>query len=336
MLGTNTYQIEIVTCFETPNLDVAAFQSVFEEANRVFGRTMYEVAITALLQQRTLNVESAQHRDHSEHKTIVVIGPTGMTRGRVRIDSTRWLRSACQLSQRVVASGGGTILLATAGLIKKEHIVLHWSMRSQFSDEFPAMLCDTDRLFNKSGNLYTCAGGVANIDCALALVEADFGSSVACEIAKVLVLHHRRPAETSQVSPLLRAQTASPDALSKLLVWIPEHLREDLSVNALARLAAMSPRNFARIFNQRVGATPARYVAELRFEAAQRKLRGGNDSLSQAADASGFQSVETLRRMFLRRLGITPRQFRTECATGVADTGSVLSGCKVNEACTHT
>jgi AraC-like DNA-binding protein len=81
------------------------------------------------------------------------------------------------------------------------------------------------------------------------------------------------------------------------LAWRPDHIRCDLTVDSLARRAAMSPRNFARLFRQDVGKTPARHIEDLRLEVARRQLELTALSLEEVADASGFASAETLRRM---------------------------------------
>jgi transcriptional regulator GlxA family with amidase domain len=73
---------------------------------------------------------------------------------------------------------------------------------------------------------------------------------------------------------------------------------------------AMSPRNFARLFHQEVGETPGKHVEHLRLEAARRLLQSRSTNLSEVARASGFGSAEALPRVFLRRLGVTPRHYR--------------------------
>jgi transcriptional regulator GlxA family with amidase domain len=73
----------------------------------------------------------------------------------------------------------------------------------------------------------------------------------------------------------------------------------------------MSPRNFARLFRHEVGETPARYIEDLRLEVARRQIESTGMALEGIAVSSGFASAEILRRAFVRRLGVTPRQYRT-------------------------
>jgi transcriptional regulator GlxA family with amidase domain len=169
---------------------------------------------------------------------------------------------------------------------------------------------DPDPIYVRDENVYTSAGVTAGIDLALALVEEDLGGSLALQVARMMVLFLRRSGGQSQFSATLAAQTCENHPLRDLLAWMADHVTRDLSVAFLAQRAAMSPRNFSRVFKQQVGETPAQHIENLRLEAARRQLETGSSSLEQIAEASGFSSAEMLRRAFGRRLGITPGQYR--------------------------
>ncbi|MBF0474912.1 MAG: helix-turn-helix domain-containing protein [Deltaproteobacteria bacterium] len=107
-----------------------------------------------------------------------------------------------------------------------------------------------------------------------------------------------------------RLMEAGRNPILELQVWMAENLREDLSVEVLASQAAMSPRNFARIFVRELVITPSRYVDQLRLEAARRQLEQTDRSLEEIAAACGFASSELMRCAFLRSMGITPGRYR--------------------------
>jgi transcriptional regulator GlxA family with amidase domain len=148
------------------------------------------------------------------------------------------------------------------------------------------------------------------MDLALSLVREDYGSEVAHEIARWLVLYVERPAGQPQISAPLRAQQADRQPLRDLQTWILEHPSADLSVPALAARVGMSVRNFARAFRREVSTTPAAFVEATRIEAARRKLERGQASLEEVATELGFGSAETLRRAFARRTGSVPSSQR--------------------------
>ena len=150
----------------------------------------------------------------------------------------------------------------------------------------------------------------AGIDLALALVEEDLGREVALRAAQMMVVFLRRPGGQSQFSATLTAQKAERNALADLLTWLPEHLTSDLSVKAMARIVAMSPRNFSRAFKQAVGSTPAQHLEALRVEAARRLLETSSLSQAEIAGRIGVNNTETLRRIFGRHLHVTPGAYR--------------------------
>jgi transcriptional regulator GlxA family with amidase domain len=163
------------------------------------------------------------------------------------------------------------------------------------------------------------------MDLALALVEQDLGREAALTIARHLVLFLRRPANQSQFSATLAAQAPQRGPLRDVQRFAVENLAEDLSVQALAERAHMSPRHFARSFRSETGITPARYVERLRMEAARRALEDTREPLGMVAASCGFGTPETMRRTFLRALGVGPAEYRrrfhpstTAAATDVA------------------
>src|SRR5439155_16599982 len=120
----------------------------------------------------------------------------------------------------------------------------------------------------------------------------------------------KRPGGQSQFSAQMAVQVADRAPLAELQAWMADHLRADLSVPALARRVAMSPRNFARVFVRSVGLTPARLVERLRVEAARRRLEESEDSVEMIADGCGFGSSESMRLAFVRTLRVAPSAYR--------------------------
>jgi transcriptional regulator GlxA family with amidase domain len=151
----------------------------------------------------------------------------------------------------------------------------------------------------------------AGMDLALSLVEEDLGRRLALETARWLVLFLKRPGGQAQFSAQLAAQLAEREPLRELQQWIPDNLDRDLSVPALARRACMSERNFARAFRGETGMTPAAYVEAARVERACIALETGAQPVEAIARQAGFGTVETMRRTFRRRLGVSPADYRS-------------------------
>lgn len=221
-----------------------------------------------------------------------------------------WLREQCAGARRFGSVCTGSLVLAKAGLLDGRRATTHWNWCGELAHDHRLVMVDPDPIYIKDGNCYTSAGVTAGIDLSLALVEEDLGSPPALQIAQMMVVFLRRPGGQSQFSATLAAQSSESPVLNDLLAWLADNIRRDLSIATLARRAAMSPRNFARLFTQVVGKTPGKHIQDLRVEAARRQLESRSSSLDEAAKASGFRSAEVLRRVFHRRLGITPGQYR--------------------------
>jgi len=169
---------------------------------------------------------------------------------------------------------------------------------------------ESELVWVKDENIYTSAGISASIDLALAWVEEDCGAAIAQEVARELVLFLRRSGGQKQLSVSLSAQASEMKSIQELQVWITENLRKKLSVQALADRAAMSVRNFERVFTREVGRTPSKYVLQARLEAVRHQLERTDRGLKQIAVACGFGSADVMRRSFSRLVGVTPNQYR--------------------------
>jgi transcriptional regulator GlxA family with amidase domain len=292
---------------------------VFGDANRQHGGDpAYQVTIISGGPDRVVASEiiSPVHADHTYREyrgpidTLLIAGGTGASEMRYERGFLDWLRLASRDARRFGSVCTGALVLADAGLLDGRRATTHWNWCRQLARDYPRVTVDPNPIYVRDGNCYTSAGVTAGIDLSLALVEDDLGRAVALQVARMMVVFLRRPAGQSQFSATLAAQTAESRPLGELLAWLPDNLRRDLTVVQLARRAAMSPRNFARLFRQEVGKTPARHIEDLRIEAARRQLESTSRSLSEVATASGFTSAEVLRRVFARRLRTTPGQYR--------------------------
>jgi transcriptional regulator GlxA family with amidase domain len=150
---------------------------------------------------------------------------------------------------------------------------------------------------------------MACIDLALALVEADLSSEVSRELARKLVIYHRRAGGQSQFSALLDLAPKS-DRIQDALTYAKEHLKHPLSVGELAGVANLSSRQFSRAFRAETGQSPARGIEKLRVEAARELIESGRHSVEVVARETGFADPERMRRAFLRAFGQPPQAMR--------------------------
>ena len=242
--------------------------------------------------------------------TLMVAGGPGVTAAMKSEPLKSEILRLAALCRRVTSVCTGAFLLAEAGLLRGRRATTHWASCAQLAEQFPDVSVERAPIYTRDGNIYTSAGATAGMDLALALVREDFGSALAQEIARWLVMFVQRPGGQAQLSAALRSLPSQRRPLRDLQVWIADHPEADLRVPELARRVGMSPRNFARAFARELGETPASYVEKARVEAACRRLEFGDDSLERIALDVGFGTAETLRRALKRALGVSPAGYR--------------------------
>jgi len=242
--------------------------------------------------------------------TLIVVGGLGSRQAIHDADLVRWIAARARRARRVCSVCTGAFLLAAAGLLDGRRAATHWWAADELRRRYPRVAVDPEPIFLRDGKIWTSAGVTAGIDLALALVEQDLGRETALRLARHLVVFLKRPGGQSQFSAVLEHQSRDDGRFAALHDWIGQHLDSDLRIEALAERAGMSPRNFARVYAERLGTTPAKAVERLRLEAARRALEETDAAVEAIARRSGFGDEERMRRAFLRHLGIPPRHYR--------------------------
>ena len=237
--------------------------------------------------------------------TLVIVGGPGAECGVYEEAYLGWIAEAATQSRRVAAVCTGAFLLAAAGILNGKRAVTHWQFCDRLAREFPDVQVDPNAIYLRDGSIYTSAGITAGIDLTLALVEEDHGNKTALAIARQLVMFLVRPGGQAQYSHMLSRQAVTSDPLRELQVWMLENIKEDLSVERLADRIGMSARHFARICRSETNMNPGQFVDRMRVEAAQQMIDSSSMGLKEIADACGFGSADSMRRTFLRVLGIT-------------------------------
>ncbi len=288
-----------------------AAASAFELANTTAGERLYDIGFFSALGGPVANSFGAavetQALSRRRLDTLIVCGlvapaPTdAQTLGR--------LRAASRLARRTASVCTGTFLLGEAGLIDGRHVTTHWLFARDLQQQFPAAKVDADRIFINDGTIWTSAGMSTGIDLALGLIEADYGAELAAAVAKKLVVYHRRAGGQSQHSALQQLGARS-DRIQHVLEYARNHLDSRLSVQELARVAHLSPRQFSRAFTSETGQPPAKAIENLRLEAARLMVEQSRRTVEEIAVETGFADTERMRRAFLRAYGQPPQVLR--------------------------
>jgi transcriptional regulator GlxA family with amidase domain len=248
--------------------------------------------------------------------TLIIPGGTGLRVPKTQDAVAAWLRGHGKNIRRICSVCTGIYGFAASGLLDGRRVTTHWRWAKKVAERFPALRVEPNAIFIQDGPYFTSAGVTAGIDLALALVEQDFGAALALSAAREMVVHLKRDGGQEQYSEPLQFQVASSDRLAELGAWIPAHLRADLSVEALATKACLSPRQFGRRFKQVFGTTPADFVERARLDAGRTRLSRHRSSIAEIAESVGFASADAFRRAFERNFGVSPRAYRQRFVIG--------------------
>ncbi len=323
--------LRTVACLIFPqvmSLDVTGPMQVFASANVERGRQglppFYELLLVGadlapvptsagmrLCVDRTWQTLNVAQLD-----TLLVPGGLGVNEQMLDAPLLEWLRQAEPQVRRLGSICSGALILAAAGVLDGRQATTHWADVDELRCRFPSVMIESDRLhtfdprnLDGDSHVFTSAGVTAGIDLALALVEADLGRAMALSVARRLVMFLRRPGGQTQFSALLTPEPTRVPRLAALLDWLPANIGADLSLEALAQQAKMTPRTLSRVFTQELGMGPGRYVERVRLEAARLLLQDAQASIATVARLTGFGHPENLRRTFHKHLAVSPQEY---------------------------
>lgn len=310
----------IVVFDDVTMLDVAGAGEVFAEANRfgadyrlkiasVDGRDVTTSIGTRLgVTDALVSIESAD--------TVMVAGGDNLPRRAIDPGLVEAVKVVAGRTRRLASICTGSFVLAQAGLLNGRRATTHWHDVRLFARAFPEITVEPDAIFVRDGDVFTSAGVSSGIDLALALVEIDHGAELVRAVARWLVVYLKRAGGQSQFSTLVEADPAPQSALRTVTDAIVGDPGADHRVGALAARACLSTRQLTRLFRSELGMTPADYVERVRIDAARAALDAGH-TVTDTARLAGFGSTETLRRVFVDHLGVSPKAYRDRFRTAL-------------------
>jgi AraC family transcriptional regulator, transcriptional activator FtrA len=221
----------------------------------------------------------------------------------------RKIRAAYQRGARLCTICSGVFVLAAAGLLKGKRVTTHWRHVEKLRYQYPDIIIEPNALYVDEGQILTSAGSAAGLDMLMHLVRCDYGADVANRVAQRLIIPPHREGGQAQFVPRPVLER-NRNRLSELLDWTRTHLAAPLTLNSLARRAAMSPRTLQRQFKETVGHSPYEWLMRERVALGKDLLQVRGNSLLSIAETVGFKSQETFRHHFKRIAGVSPTSYR--------------------------
>ena len=224
------------------------------------------------------------------------------------------LRRAHARGARLLSICSGAFVLAATGLLDGRRATTHWRYAEALHRRYPKVRVDPNVLYVDEGAILTSAGSAAGLDLCLHLVRRDYGSKIANQVARRLVIPpHREGGQAQFLERPVEDRARGVEqhgSVSVLLDRIRKRPRERWRIAELARLAAMSERTFMRRFHAATGLSPADWVTRARVDTARELLESTSLSIDQIAERCGLGTPTTLRHHFRKKVGVSPAQYR--------------------------
>jgi transcriptional regulator GlxA family with amidase domain len=221
-----------------------------------------------------------------------------------------WVGRRGAQARRLCSVCTGTFLLAEAGMLTGRTVATHWAAARLLANCFPGLRVEPDLIFRRDGTIWTSGGVTAGIDLAVSLIEDDLGGDYARHVARLMVVFATRQGGQSQFTVPFTVPLSDRDDFSALHAWMAENVAQDFGIEEMATRVGMSRRTFMRAYAAATGRTPAKTIETMRIDAARLALEATSKTLKHIAREAGFGDEDRMRRVFLRRIGVTPSDYR--------------------------
>lgn len=222
------------------------------------------------------------------------------------------LRKASQQGAQIVGLCLGSFVLAAAGLLDDRPATTHWFWADELARRYPLIRVNPDVLYVDDGNIITSAGTAAAIDCCLHILRLRYGTKIANQVARRMVVSpHRQGGQAQYIQQPVR-DISTIDHFAKVLDWTMQNLDKPLSLDTLAERALMTRRTFTRRFRQVMGMTVVEWLRNQRLVLAQKLLETTDSPIDLIAERAGFGTSASLRQHFNHTFKISPSNYRRE------------------------
>jgi transcriptional regulator GlxA family with amidase domain len=308
-------------------LDVAGPMDVFSEANTFLDSVnRYETVLVAAHRNplRASNgvrmvADLTFEEAASGFDIVLVAGAPTPPEAEPEPYLVQWVRELPWRSRVYGSICTGAFVLGYAGLLDDRRVTTHWQDAQALAARFPKAKVEPDLIYVRDGRLITAAGVTAGIDLGLALVGQRHGAETALKVAKRLVVVAQRQGGQSQFSPYLTAPADPESPIARVQNHVMGNIGSRHTLESLAAVVGMSPRNLIRHFVQAAGITPHEFIERARVDAARMMLEGSDRPLKAVAFDCGFGSADRMRIVFSTRLGVTPVQYRASFRPAESD-----------------
>ncbi|MBN4073844.1 helix-turn-helix domain-containing protein [bacterium AH-315-E07] len=215
----------------------------------------------------------------------------------------------------VCSACAGAFILASTCLLKNRQATTHWKLASQFSLEYPQVRLDINKILINDGDIITAAGLMSWIDLGLELVAQFTHPSVMRQLGKYLIVDTglREQRYYQSFYPKL---DHGDSVILKAQHYLQAHFHGPITVTTLSTLSCLTNRTFLRRFTKATGLKPTQYLQRLRIQKACDLIETTNETFEAISLKIGYQDTSAFRKIFLKVIGLTPRDFKNRFTGG--------------------
>jgi len=196
-------------------------------------------------------------------------------------------------------------ILAKAGMLDGKRAAIHWDFHDGFMEEFPEVSLESS-VFVTDETIVTASGGTATADLMLNLIATTHGNDLSIAVADQMVYNAVREGTAEQRVSLQSRHGMRNPHLVKAIQVMNENLETPISPATIAVDIGISTRQLERIFGRYLNCSPKKYYVDLRLQKARNLLVQTDQSVTEIALASGFESPGHFSRVYRAKFGITP------------------------------
>lgn len=225
------------------------------------------------------------------------------------VETFAQLRQAARFGIRLAGVSGGPFILARAGLLDGYRCTVHWEHEAAFLETFAAPRLER-QLFVIDRDRITCAGGLAGLDLAAALISQELGGVVAHKVSDWFIQAEQRLGSGPQRSAPEQRYRVSHPGLARVLATMEANLDEPLDRASLESIGGLSIRQIERLFAHQLGTTLSTHYQGIRLDHARRLLSETTMTIAEIGAASGFTNASHFSKEFKRRFLVPPSGWR--------------------------
>lgn len=312
-------------------LDLTGPMAMFAAANHLSGAPLYTIRTLApqaglvpssagLAVQADLDARAAAAHVGAGSTVLMAGGEEEGMRGALKDrDIADLVEAGFDRADRLASVCSGSFFLAAGGRLDGCRVTTHWRSAGLLQRLHPRVKVEPDAIHIRDGKVWTSAGVTAGIDLALAMIEADHGRQLALDVARQNVVQRVRSGGQVQYAADLAGLEADDARLVRLTAAIREAPDRDWTVDTMCEAIGVSPRTLSRLCRNEAGLSPAVLVERARIDAARQLLVSTRRRIDTIARLSGFGHHQRMDRSFMRRLGVSPRDYRARFASPLTE-----------------